>query len=460
MPETIAECTNINLQDKRLNKRFKKSLETMLGTPSTSLPSTFRNYHQTKALYRFLDNENVSLSDIQKCQEISVYERIRENEKNKVLLAIQDTTDINYSKHKSKKELGEIQNGVPIGIKYHPTLVVAGNKIPLGILDSKFWTSDPAKKNEQKKSVKEKTKERKKKTLEEKQSYKWIESIMASIDLAKTFPEKEVINISDRESDIYELFLTVDKSGAENMKYIVRSSHPRSSKEGKKIREELYSQKPSGKISFKMKKKGLKERKVEQEILYKELILRPPMAKKILGELKTTAILAKETRESAGSEKPIEWILLTNKKINSNEEAVQIIDYYLARWDIEVFFKILKSGCKIESLQLEKKDNLSKCLAMYSIVAYQIQYLIKIGRHTPELPSDEVFSEIELKCLFAKEKKKQGIPTLAEAIKQIAKLGGYMDRKNDGPPGPQPMWIGMHRLHYMVEGYKYKLRGI
>jgi len=343
-------------------------------------------------------------------------------------------------------------------MRYHPTLIITANRIPVGILHSKFWTSDPEKKNERKKSVGEKAKERKKKALEEKQSYKWIESVMASIDLAKAFPEKEIINISDRESDMYELFLAIDKSGARNMKYIVRSSHPRSSREGKKIREELYSQKPSGTINFKMKKRGSKERKVEQEISYKELVLKPPIAKKGLGELKTTVILAKETKKSAGSEKPIEWILLTNKKINSSEEAVQIINYYLARWDIEVFFKILKSGCKIESLQLEKKDNLSKCLAMYTIVACQIQYLIKIGRQTPEIPSNEVFSEIELKCLFTKEKKKQGIPTLAEAIKQIAKLGGYMDRKNDGPPGPQPMWIGMHRLHYMVEGYK--LRGI
>jgi len=458
MTDAIAECTNITLHDKRLEKRFEKCLKTMMGSPSESLPSTFRDYHQTKALYRFLDNENVSLSDIQKCQEISVYERVKANEENTVLLAIQDTTEINYSTHESKTELGEIQNRILIGMRYHPTLLMTGNGIPLGILHAKFWTSDPAKKKEKKKSVKEKTKERKKKKLEEKQSYRWIQSIMASTALAKAFPEKEVINISDRESDIYELFLAIAKSGVKNMKYIIRSSHPRSSKEGKKIREVLYSQKPLVKINFKIQKRGSKQREVEQEISYKELTLKPPMAKKGLGELKTTVILAKETKESAGSEKPIEWILLTNKKINNAEEAIQVIKYYLARWDIEVFFKILKSGCKIESLQLKKKDNLSKCLAMYTIVASQIQYLIKIGRQMPELPSDEVFGEIELKCLFAEEKKRQGIPNLADAIKQIAKLGGYMNRKNDGPPGPKPMWIGMHRLHYMVKGYIYGRR--
>jgi len=164
---------------------------------------------------------------------------------------------------------------------------MTGNGIPLGILHSKFWTSDPAKKNEKKKSVAEKTKERKKKTLKEKQSYKWIESLIATMALAKAFPEKEVINISDRESDMYELFLMIAKSGIENMKYIIRSSHPGSSKEGKKIRQELYNQEPSGKINFKMKKRGLKERNVEQEISFKELTLKPPIAKKGLGELKT-----------------------------------------------------------------------------------------------------------------------------------------------------------------------------
>jgi len=129
--------------------------------------------------------------------------------------------------------------------------------------------------------------------------------------------------------------------------------------------------------------------------------------------------------------------------------------HYLARWDIEVYFKILKSGCKIESLQLERKENLSKCIAMYMIVAWKIMYLMKLGRVREEESSLEVFSEIELKCLYtnAKKKGKEKEGNLKEAIRLIAELGGYMGRKSDGPPGPKPMWIGMQRLHYMVIGY-------
>jgi len=149
-------------------------------------------------------------------------------------------------------------------------------------------------------------------------------------------------------------------------------------------------------------------------------------------------------------------MLLTNKKIESGREAMEIIDYYLARWDIEIYFKIFKSGCKIESLQLERKENLSKCLAMYMIVAWKIMYLMKLGRIDEEESSGQVFSEIELKCLYANAKKegKSWKRNLKEAIRLIAKLGGYMGRKRDGNPGPKPMWIGMQRLHYMVIGYE------
>jgi len=375
MLDNLEEYSNIDLKDERLKKRFERSLKKLLESPNESIPSALGDFHQAKGLYRLLANPNVRLDEIQECQRSSTYERIERYKRNKVLLAIQDTSDINYSRHKTKKELGEIQNGILRGLKIHPTLVLTKDRIPLGVIHSKLWTSDPEKKNEKKKSRKEKAIERNKTRIEEKESYKWIESIEQSVKLAKTFKEKEVINISDRESDLYELFVEIRKSELKNLNYIIRSQHRRSSKAGKKLKEEVESQKVSGRISFSMKR-GKKQRKVEQEISYKELILKPPKAKKGLGEVKMTVVLAKETQESAGSEKPIEWMLLTNKKIDSGREAIEILDYYLARWDIEIYFKILKSGCKIESLQLESKENLSKCLAMYMIVAWKIMYLV------------------------------------------------------------------------------------
>ena len=138
MLKNIEEYTNINLSDKRLNERFVKSITKMSDNPSESLPSTFEDFHQTKGLYRFLDNENVPLNKIQECSKNSVYERIRQLKNEKVILAVQDTSDINYSRHSSKKELGPIQNGITHGLKIHPTLVLTKNRISLGVIHTKM----------------------------------------------------------------------------------------------------------------------------------------------------------------------------------------------------------------------------------------------------------------------------------------------------------------------------------
>jgi len=187
MLDNLEEYGNINLKDKRLNKRFQKSLEKLVESPNESIPSALKDFHQAKGLYRLLENPNVELEEIQECQRSSTYERIRRYNKNKVLLTIQDTSDINYSKHKSKEELGEIQYGIPIGLKIHPTLVLTKDRIPLGLIHTKMWTRDRKKENEKKKSVKEKDIERYKKKIEEKESYKWIKSLESSIELAKGF---------------------------------------------------------------------------------------------------------------------------------------------------------------------------------------------------------------------------------------------------------------------------------
>ena len=132
-----------------------------------------------------------------------------------------------------------------------------------------------------------------------------------------------------------------------------------------------------------------------------------PYGKEHLGHIKLTCVIAKEKPGSSVCKQDMEWVLLTNKKVTNNSEAVRIVEYYLCRWEIETFFKVLKSGCKIENLQLEKKENLCKCISLYMIVAWRIMYLLKLGREMPDLPSLTIFSEIELKCLYGKVGKKK-----------------------------------------------------
>ena len=167
-------------------------------------------------------------------------------------------------------------------------------------------------------------------------------------------------------------------------------------------------------------------------------------------------ILAVEDNPPAGEE-PIRWYLLTSLPIDESEQIKTVIEYYRCRWEIEVFFRTLKAGCKVEELQLEELSRLLPCLALYMIVAWHILYVTMLGRTVPDLPCDVVFSEIEWHTAYSIANKKKPPKTpisLAELILIIAKFGGYLARKNDPPPGPKAMWVGMQTLMNYTIGFQ------
>ena len=158
-------------------------------------------------------------------------------------------------------------------------------------------------------------------------------------------------------------------------------------------------------------------------------------------------MLAEEIDPPAG-EDPVRWVLLTSKPVETFEEACRMVKLYLRRWDIEVFHRVLKTGCRVEQIQLKTVEALLKTLMIYSVIAWRILYLTHLGRHSPELPCGTVFSEGEWKatCAVVKRPVTAGEPTIGEFIKIVGKLGGHPGRKSDGPPGPQSIWRGMARV--------------
>jgi hypothetical protein len=146
---------------------------------------------------------------------------------------------------------------------------------------------------------------------------------------------------------------------------------------------------------------------------------------------------------------PINWTLLTSKPVESLEQAVELIQWYQVRWEIEVFHRVLKSGCKVEDLQFKEDTRIKPLIALYAIVAWRILYLTKLGRECPDLPCDVVFTEEEWKSICVIRLGPQGLakkPSLQEVILMIAHFGGYIGRRSDGPPGPEVMWRRMQCL--------------
>lgn len=448
------EFLSLNLSDKRLNKRAKKLMKTLSDTPENSIPAACKSWSETKAAYRFFDNDAVTAKKILKPHRRATLERIKHQDR---VLLIEDTTTLNYSGQVERDDIGPIQQDNVRGIFLHPMLAVTPNKVCLGIVDYQQW----ARKNFSNTSAHERKLRRKTTPLEEKESFRWLQGYKKANKLAKAFSETKFVYMADREGDIYDIFHEAQKSSTDHSAdWVIRALFNRktinsgSLDTNGKLKEQVLATQPLGEISFNLpttrKRKG---RHVKQNIYAKRLTLSPPREKSnVFSSVEITALIAKEV-DPPSSEKPVEWVLLSNVQVSNLDEASQIIQWYLCRWQIEIFFKVLKSGCKIEQLQLNGKNTFDPCLAMYLIVAWRILYLTMLGRTVPSITCEAVLESTEWQTAYIIIKKKpppKEPPTLEKAILLIAQLGGFLARKSDGFPGTKVMWQGLQNLSQYI----------
>lgn len=453
------ELEDICLPDKRLNKRSLSMLEKLYQSPNKSLPATFRGRAELKAAYRFFDQTCVTPDVILSPHIEKTIRRICEHP---VVLLINDTTDINMSHMENVNNLGVLNSIDSPGCSLHVLKAFTPERLSLGIASAKFI----------KRSAENLGKKQNKASgiIEEKESYRWVEDYRRACDIAKE-TSSHIIYIADREADIYELLHEANNNKAD---VIIRGNYNRRILEEDKTISFLLpalNKTPSmGTLKFLMpaingkrrknkQKRDRKERnarEVEQEIKCLEVVLPPPKHKKSrFSPTKIHALYLEEVRVPEGEE-PINWLLLTTLKIESQEDAEKVINLYLCRWGIETFFHVLKTGCKIEELQFADSSRLLPCIAMYLIVAWRVMYTMMLGRLMPEVSCSLVFEEDEWECAYAIIKKKKpppNAPSLGDMINMIAIMGGYLGRKNDGPPGPKVMWLGIQKLYFNAEGW-------
>lgn len=435
------ELKTIDMGDKRLNDRGATLLDQFFNKPSLSIPGSCHSWKETCAAYRFFSNSNVTTAKILEPHISSTLERVKEYE---TVLAIQDTTEMDFSSMPETQGLGPLSYENQIGFHLHPTLITTPNRIPLGVIDAYFWSRDPetfgVKRN------------RKAIPIEDKESMRWINGYREVCCFSQGVKDTEVIYLADREADIYELFIEREKILEENahaVDFIIRSNHNRTLANGSKLKDAFENAKDLGEIQFELPpREGKKSQIVTQQVKAIQIELKAPKKTgKNLPNVIINAVYSYEENPPSGEE-PVKWILLTSKAISSFEEAIKIISYYLCRWDIEIFFKVLKSGCAVEKLQLEQCDRLGKAITLFMIVAWRVMFLMKLGRECPNLPCTVVFEDQEWQSVYIvikKSKPPNDAPPINEMIRMVARLGGYLDRKNDGPAGVKTMWIGLQR---------------
>lgn len=447
---TTKETKTATLGDARLNRRFGNLLDMLMRKPKDSIPGVSKNWGETKAAYRFFDNEAVTWEAILQPHYDATMDRMR---KEAIVLLPQDTTDLDYTSKPKTQGLGNLCYERQQGLYLHPTIAVTPERICLGIVDGQMLIRETLGKKQRQESL----------PIEEKESIRWLNSYRVAQELSKQLSNTKIVSISDREGDIYEIFVEASKAQkGSQAEWIIRGNQDRClvTKDAKKKHEKLFGKiKESpvlGVIEFDLPRApGRKARRVKQEIRAINVPLKPPYRKgEKLPLVNINVVLATEV-EAPKEIKPVEWILLTSLPIGTKEQALQVIEWYLCRWQIEIFFKILKSGCEVEELQLQTLDRLKPCLAMYMIIAWRILYMTILGRQNADMPCNLIFEDEEWHAVYIviyRRPPPEIPPGLNQMIRMIASLGGFLNRKGDGNPGPKSIWAGLQRTRDFIIG--------
>jgi hypothetical protein len=449
------EFSEIEFGDKRLKTRFLKIAEQFAKKSEAPINQACEDWADTKAAYRFFDNQKVKSENIisEHCKRTKIRADYLDT-----ILAIQDTCYISYNNHPKTEGLCQIRGNVK-GLVMHTTFGVTPVGEPIGILHQKIWSREPdLKKSRNYRLI----------PIEEKEPFKWIEALRESIRLlSSSQKQKKVISIADREADIFEF---IDEHRKLNASFIIRAKADRSvNKETRrsKTKETLWGYlektKPSTLIEVEVpKKKGQPKRIAKVAVAFNKVIFQPPTNKTkdrngVLESLKVNVVFAKEVDPPQNVE-PLEWMLLTDLPVENEEDALQIVAFYKIRWSIEEYHKILKSGCTVEECRFKTAERLIRYIALMSIIAWRLYYITHVARSRgDDADCTTILAEYEWKALYLKMSSTKILPdkppTIAQVIRWIAKLGGFLGRKNDNNPGITVIWRGWTRLTEIVDAY-------
>ena len=439
------EFGSLDLGDSRLTERLMRVSEDLSGSPLSGIHAACGDWASSKAAYRLFDNEKVSSTEILGAHFQQTVARMRAHAR---VFAIQDTTYLDYTAHPSTSGLGPIGTRAQkhYGFVKHTTLVVSESGLPLGCLTDKVWVRDEGVVGS-----------RKSKPLSEKESYKWIEALGQTKSQAPA--GVEVISIGDREADIYDFFVEAQESP-----FVIRATQDRGvvSDESGTLKALMESQPVAGEITAEAPARGNQSaRSARLNVHFTKTTLIPPYRSQTasaekLPPVDVNAVWVVETHPP-GEATPLEWLLLTNVEVSDFTDAVERISWYCLRWQIEVYFKVLKSGTKVQDCRLQTQDRLLRYIALMSVIAWRLYWMTWINRHAPTAECTCVLTTNEWQALYCVTHKTrtlpEKIPDVSQVIVWIAKLGGFLGRKSDGNPGVTVIWRGWQRLRDIADTF-------
>jgi hypothetical protein len=429
------EFATADLGDKRLNSRLVKLAEQLAAKPTASIPAACGGWGDTAAAYRMLDNERCDWREIIEAHGRCTLQRMAELP---VVLCLHDTTELDFN-GQTIEGLGPLSFEAQRGLYLHPTYAVSTEREPLGVLDAWMWARQPRDADGRRGGICEST--------------RWIESYERLAERAPEVPQTRLVQVGDRESDMLELMQRAHALGWP-VDLLVRSQHNRRLPDGARLWDQVQDSEPVGHIEFTLgARAGRRARVVRQELRIKRVTVDDHDA---TGVIEMTCLVASEVGTPAG-QTPVCWRLLTNRCATTVEQAQELIQWYRARWEIEMFFHVLKTGCRVEALQLASLPKIERALALFMVVSWRIARLMRLGRTCPDLPASLMFDPDEIKAAYVLTNKPTPIqpPRLNDVVRRVAMLGGFLARKGDGEPGVKTIWIGLQRVMDFAAGVRF-----
>ena len=437
------DFADIKMGDKRLDKRLENSVESMSQNCSASILSSIGSTYGAKRFYALLSNEKFSFCQIKETGRTATIERIKSSGIKDVLLP-QDTTDVNLNGHKKTKGLGYSSNHTK-GIRVHSCLALTPDGTSLGLVTQQYETRAKAKMELSKE-------EKAKRPIEEKESYRWLETAQESL---KDMPEGvNPIIICDREGDFYELYSDMLSL---NASFIVRIVQDRATIDGVRSIQQIRRTQACGEIEVSIPRdtrKNVPARIAKMEVAYcSASVVKPKrVTNDVPGHLTLNLVRITEIVESG---KPIEWLLATNMPLANAEDAMKIVEYYTQRWKIERFHYILKSGCQVEKIQQRTYERILPVIFIYSVIAAFILATTYFARNMPEAPCNILLEEQEWKILYRIVTREPNPPTEPYSIKTavafLGELGSFKHKPSDGDYGVKSIWRGLIKLFEAID---------
>jgi Transposase DNA-binding/Transposase Tn5 dimerisation domain len=442
----VTEFAAAELGDLRRTQRLVELATVLAQRPGASLPEACGDRATLKAAYRFFDNAAIDPQDLLDSHVDATLTRLAAVP---LVLAVQDTTELDWTAHPATTGLGPLGHPAHRGLLVHTTMAFTPERVPLGVLAQQVWARDPD-------AVGKRT-TRKQRPIAEKESQKWLTSVAAVLAARVECPQTRFVSVGDREADVYDLLVRERPAGVD---LLVRAAWDRCVTHPERyVWATVAAQPVEATYTVHVPRRGAQPaRTAILAVRWCPLTLCPPRHRKRerLPAVRLWAVQALEEAPPAGTA-PIEWLLLTTCAVHTTAEALTRVDWYACRWGVEVWHRILKSGCRIEARQLETAERLQRCLPLYSVIAWRIFYATMLSRAVPEAPCTVLLDLEEWQALYCVIHRTPTPPELPPSLRQavhwIAHLGGFLARRGDGEPGATVLWKGFQHLTDLTTMY-------